>query len=60
MVSLADALPSAWRAEQRFQACYAAMLDATQAGLLLNSQREAHTLDRLRNACATHTSEDRK
>ncbi len=60
MVSLADALPSQWGAEQQFQACYAAMLDATQAGLLLTPQREAHALDRLRNACAPHTSEDRK
>ena len=60
MVSLADELPVQWSAEQHFQACYAAMLDATQAGLLLTSQREAHTLDRLREACAIHPSEDRK
>lgn len=29
MVKLADALPPGWSAEQHFQACYAAMLDAT-------------------------------
>lgn len=59
MASLADALPSEWSAEERFQACYAAMLDATQAELLLTAEREAYTLDRLRNACATHPREDR-
>lgn len=60
MVSLADDLPSQWSAEQQFQACYAAMLDATQAGLLLTPQREAYALDRFRNACAPHTHEDRE
>lgn len=60
MVSLADALPAHWSAEQRFEGCYAAMLDATQVGLLLAAQREAHTLDRLRSACAAPLGEDRK
>lgn len=60
MVSLVDALPSEWSAEQHFQACYAAMLDATQTGLLLDPQREAHTLTRLREACVAPSSEDRK
>ncbi|KPN90926.1 DUF4123 domain-containing protein [Pseudomonas nunensis] len=60
MVSLADALPSEWSAEQRFQACYAGMLDATQAELLLMPQREAYTRDKLHHFCATHPSEDRK
>lgn len=59
MVSLAEVLPSEWSAEQRFQACYSAMLDATQTGLLLTPQREAHTLEWLRNACAIPPSEDR-
>lgn len=60
MVNLVAALPLEWTAEQHFQACYAAMLDASQAGLSLRSQREAYTLDRLRNACATHSSDNRK
>jgi hypothetical protein len=55
MVSLADALPPGWSGERHFQACYAAMLDATQAGLLLIPEREAYTLESLRNL-----SEDRK
>jgi hypothetical protein len=60
MASLADALPTQWSAEQQFQACYAAMLEATEAGLLLAPQREAHTLERLRSACATLSSDDRR
>ncbi|WP_455884312.1 DUF4123 domain-containing protein [Pseudomonas spelaei] len=59
MVSLADALPPEWSAEQHFQACYAAMLDATHVGLVLAPERQAHTLDRLRTLCAPHPSEDR-
>ena len=50
MKSLRHALPSGWGAEQHFQACYAAMLEATQAGLLLKPEREAFTRNRLRNA----------
>ncbi|MCY1294537.1 hypothetical protein D9M70_438360 [compost metagenome] len=34
-------------AEQRFQACYAAMLDATRVDLLLENQRRAHVFDRM-------------
>lgn len=50
MANLSAAFPQAWGAEQRFQACYAAMLEATQAGLLTDAQREAFVLDRLRKA----------
>jgi hypothetical protein len=46
---LSEAFPSEWRAERRFQACYAAMLDASQAGLLMKPERQAFTLDRLRS-----------
>lgn len=60
MVSLREALPLQLSAEQQFQTCYAAMLEATQAGLILATEREAHTLDRLRNACASLSSEARK
>ncbi|MGE8144295.1 DUF4123 domain-containing protein [Pseudomonas frederiksbergensis] len=60
MESLAAALPCEWSTEQSFQACYAGMLDASQAGLLLTPQREAYTRDKLLNFCATHPSEDRK
>lgn len=55
-----EALPAQLSAEQQFQACYAAMLEATQAGLISETEREAYTLDRLRTACATHLSEVRK
>ncbi len=60
MMSLAGSLSAEWSAEKRFQACYAAMLDATQAGLLSELQREAYTLDRLRNPCANYSGEDRR
>ncbi|WP_323158088.1 DUF4123 domain-containing protein [Pseudomonas viridiflava] len=60
MVSLAHALPPQCSAEQHFQACYRAMLDATRAGLILTPQREAHTLERLRHYLATHCDEHRK
>lgn len=50
MKNLGQALPEAWGAERRFDACYAALLEATQAGLLLAPEREAFTLDRLRNS----------
>jgi hypothetical protein len=46
------ALPPGWGAEQLFQASYAAMLEATQAGLLLKAERETFTLDRLRSVWA--------
>ncbi|KGE64852.1 MULTISPECIES: DUF4123 domain-containing protein [Pseudomonas] len=59
MVNLADALPLGASAEQHFQACYVAMLEATQAGLLLEPERQAYTLDRLRTLCAPSSDEDR-
>jgi hypothetical protein len=43
-------LPPGWSAEHTFQACYAAMLQASQDGLTLDADREAFTLDQ----CATH------
>jgi hypothetical protein len=43
-------LPSDWTAEKRFQTCYAAMLEATQRGLLSDDDREAFTFDVVRNA----------
>lgn len=50
-VQALDGLDSAfeadWGAERRFQFCYHAMLAATQAGLLLESEREAFVLKRL-------------
>ncbi|MCJ8207132.1 DUF4123 domain-containing protein [Pseudomonas sp. RGM2987] len=36
-----------WGAEQYFHQCYAAMIEATEAGLLLVSEREAFALERL-------------
>ncbi|NWA05004.1 DUF4123 domain-containing protein [Pseudomonas gingeri] len=48
--NLRTALPAEWSAERRFQACYAAMLDATEAGVLVDTEREAFTLDRVRKA----------
>ncbi|MGH8383842.1 DUF4123 domain-containing protein [Pseudomonas sp.] len=52
LASLSTAFPSKWGVEQRFQACYRAMLDASQAGLLLNAQREAYTLEQVRHVWA--------
>lgn len=49
---LSVALPTGWGAEQLFQACYAAMIEATKAGLLLKPEREAFTLDRLHSVWA--------
>lgn len=54
------ALPLTLSAEQQFQTCYAAMLEATQAGLVIETEREAHVLERLRNACESLPSEVRK
>ncbi|MBT9569921.1 DUF4123 domain-containing protein [Pseudomonas umsongensis] len=50
MNNLRHALPGERSAEQHFQACYGAMLEATLAGLLLMPEREAFTLDKLRIA----------
>ncbi|WP_397457152.1 DUF4123 domain-containing protein [Pseudomonas versuta] len=59
MLSLADALPCEGSAEERFQICFAAMLDATRDGLLLTAQREAYTLERLRKLCAHRSGQNR-
>ncbi|NIF25135.1 DUF4123 domain-containing protein [Pantoea sp. Tr-811] len=48
MASLAAAFPHDWGAEQRFRGCYSGMLAASSAGLLTTAQREAYTLDHLR------------
>lgn len=48
MVSLSEALPFGWGAERRFQHCYTSMIQATRAGLLVASQREAYTLEAVR------------
>ncbi|MNE58631.1 hypothetical protein D3C80_1536720 [compost metagenome] len=48
MVSLAAQFPSDWGAEQCFRGCYSGMLAASSAGLLTTSQREALTLEHLR------------
>jgi hypothetical protein len=48
--SLYDELPAEWGAQQRFQACHAAMSEANHAGLLRKAEREAFTLDRIRTA----------
>lgn len=50
MEHLSEAFPPEWSVEQRFQFCYAAMIDATEAGLLLAPQREAFIRERLCNA----------
>ncbi|MDR0277398.1 MAG: DUF4123 domain-containing protein [Paucimonas sp.] len=47
MGKLAAELPAQWQAEQRFQACYAAMLEADAAGLLTSAQRTAFVRDRV-------------
>lgn len=39
-----------WTAQQRFQACYQAMLDATEEGLIADTEREAFVLDKLQLA----------
>lgn len=51
MMRLGEPLPGQRSAEQHFQACYAAMIEATEAGLMLTAEREAHAFDRLRSAC---------
>jgi hypothetical protein len=52
--NLNHALPPEWSAEQRYQACYAAMLEASEAGVLLKPERETFTLERLRKASTAH------
>jgi hypothetical protein len=45
---LRDAFPLEWGAERRFRACYVAMIEATEAGLLSDFQREAFVLEKVR------------
>ncbi|HEX8592288.1 MAG TPA: DUF4123 domain-containing protein [Pseudomonas sp.] len=47
---LVQDLPPGPGAEQRFQICYAALLEATAAGVLVDTEREALALVKLRNA----------
>ncbi|AWY44247.1 DUF4123 domain-containing protein [Pseudomonas putida] len=60
MKKLGKAIPPQLSAEQRFQTCFAAMLEATEDGLFNKPEREARCLERLRNACMTPNSEIRK
>ncbi|MBI6655637.1 DUF4123 domain-containing protein [Pseudomonas carnis] len=48
--SLNSVFPEDWKAEQRFQVCYAGMLEASQKGLLTTTQREAYILNNLSKA----------
>lgn len=50
MADLGAAFPLDWGLERRFQMSFAAMLEATEAGLLLPPEREAFVLDTLGNA----------
>jgi len=47
-------------AQQRFQTCFTALLEATEAGVVEDAEREAFALDRLRNAEIAPTVEERK
>lgn len=49
MRKLRAKFPPEWGSEQRFQTCYAAVLEATQAGFLEAAQRESFILKRLPN-----------
>ncbi|HCN45572.1 MAG TPA: hypothetical protein DIT18_07880 [Pseudomonas sp.] len=44
-------LPPQWSEEQRFHACYAAMLEADEAGLLVQARRVAFVLERIGGEC---------
>lgn len=59
MDKMDDAFPSDWGAERQFQACYTAMLDATQRGLFIDADRDAHTLAWVREACAIRSDNNR-
>lgn len=50
MTLFTAACPVDWRAERRFQACYDAMLAASKAGIWLDAERQAFTLEQLRDA----------
>lgn len=58
--ALGPELPGIWSAERRFQACYAAMLEATQEGLIADSQRLAFTRDRLNTLLTEQPADPRK
>jgi hypothetical protein len=47
LLAFDDVLPDC-KSEQTFQRCYAAMLEATRIGLLVDSQRQAFALEQLR------------
>ncbi len=51
--NLSAQLPGEWGPERRYQACYAAMLQATQEGFLVPDQRERFVFDSL---CSVHKS----
>lgn len=50
--NLSAALPDGYGVEQCFQACYAAMVEATQTGVVLAADREAFAFNRLHSAWA--------
>ncbi|MCE1117954.1 MULTISPECIES: DUF4123 domain-containing protein [Pseudomonas] len=50
MDAFTAACPADWGAERRFQASYSAMLAASQAGVWRDDERQAYTLERLRDA----------
>lgn len=56
LVRLRASLPQEWSAEQRFQACYRAVLEAGEAGLLSSAKSDPFVLDRLLAACAGRES----
>lgn len=56
MSRLNGLLPAQWTTEQRFQACYAALIDASDAGLLAEEPREAFVRERLLAAETGKTS----
>lgn len=58
--ALGAELPGIWSAERRFQACYAAMLEATQQGLIADSQRLAFARDRLNTLLTEQPADPRK
>jgi len=48
LTHIAGQLPAQWSPEQRFQACYRAMLEADEAGLMAGTKRIAFVLERIR------------
>jgi len=51
--SLRASLPEGWGAEQRFQACYRAVLDASEAGVFAQTRYDAFILEHLQAAQAS-------